>query len=108
MAKNWQTFTDGEKHYVISGGKPREADCLATMGGTGKASKERAALIVRAVNANDGLINVARAAERLYNVLAEDLPCECHGQPDAIYEKGETCPPCDIKAALKAVGREVI
>lgn len=62
-------------------------------------------LIVRAVNTRPALLAVVASAQRLMDAIAEDLPCECHGKPDAIYEIGETCPPCDLRNALKGARR---
>ncbi len=64
--------------------------------------KADAALIVRAVNAHAGLV---KAADRALTMMREDgEECCCHGTPDAIYEPGELCPMCDLKAALRAAG----
>ncbi len=66
-----------------------------------KQANENAALIVRAVNSHAALVE---SAQRVLNCIVEDYPCECYGKPDAIYEKGEKCPPCGLKAALRAAG----
>lgn len=41
------------------------------------------------------------AAARIEAMLDGDWPCECYGKPDAIFEKGELCPLCDLRAAIK-------
>jgi len=56
---------------------------------------------LRVMSANAELVE---AASRVEAMLSDDWPCECYGKPDAVYEKGEKCPPCALRAALRAAG----
>ncbi len=66
---------------------------------TGPINEHAARLLTAAPELRD-------AAQRIIDAIGEDLPCECakDGNPDAIYEPGETCPPCGLRAAIEKAG----
>ena len=72
----YQHYNDGVNDFIISAGKVREADCIATMS---KPYGKRAAFIVKACNNHDELVEALRAMYEDYLREISVLPEEVKG-----------------------------